>query len=115
MINVYDVRPMTGKHVSWDQFWDNLTNLITTGEDKSRSGVMCRDLPDEWQASFQALGQDDNLYVAWVRFDQGEDHFHFAFIAWDEDVLINYVNHVGEEVLGGEITSFVKQEKHTLH
>lgn len=115
MINIYDVRPMTGKHVSWDQFWGNLSGLITTVEDKPRSVVMCRDLPEDWQDQFQALGQDDDTYVAWVRFDQGESYFHFAFIAWDEKVLIDYVNHVGEEVMGGEMTSFVKQEKHTLH
>lgn len=115
MINIYDVSPVEGKEMSWDQFWGNLSNLIAKVDDKMHSVVMCRNLPDDWKDQFQAIGQDDDTHVAWVRFDHRADHFHYAFIAWDETVLIEYVNHVGEEVLGGEMTSFVKEDKRVLH
>ena len=117
MINVYDVHPKTGKLLSWDQFYGNLSQLMESIDDREHSVVMCRDLPPEWEDSFRALGDTDERAVAWVRFQQGEgkDEFFFAFIAWDEEVLINYVNHIGEEVMGGTMTQFEKREPRTLH
>lgn len=115
MINIYDVRPATGIHISWDQFYGNLSQMLGTIDDKDISVVMCRDLPAEWEDQFRALGDTDERAVAWVRFDQGDSEFFFAFIAWNEEVLINYVNHVGEEIMGGTMTQFEKREPRTLH
>ncbi len=115
MINIYDVRAATGKILSWDDFYGNLSQVLGTIDDKDNSVVMCRDLPADWQPHFEALGHSDDQEVAWVRFEQGEDEFFFAFIAWNERILIDYVNHVGQEIMGGEIQSFVKTEKPTIH
>lgn len=115
MINIYDVRPVNG-HVAWEQFLGSLSEIFgrIEDEDKPNTVIMCRDLPDEWQDQFSALGTAEKE-VAWVRFDAPDGHFHYAFIAWDQKVLIDYVNHVGEEIMGGEATSFIEQTPPTIH
>lgn len=115
MINVYDLHLKTATVPTWDQFYGNLSQMMDTIDDKERSVIMCRDLPAEWEEAFRALGDTDERAVAWVRFTQGEGEFFFAFIAWDEEILINYVNHIGEEVMGGTMTQFEKREPRTLH
>lgn len=115
MINVIDVNPVHSS-VSWENFHSNVTELIATLPDKERSVVMCRGVPAEWQEHFEIMGRPDDIYVAWVNFstDSGKEFF-FAFIAWNEQVLKDFVTHVGEEIMGGEQTKFEKVEPPTLH
>ena len=113
MINIIDVRP--NGEVSWDNFYGNLSSLLDQIEDKSNSVVICREMPDEWQSHFEGLGQKANHEVAWVRFDHTNGHFHFAFIAWNQKLLLDCINHVGEEIMGGEMTSFVEVTPPTIH
>lgn len=115
MINVIDVNPVHSS-VSWENFHSNVTELIATITDKERSVVMCRGVPAEWQENFEIMGRPDDIYVAWVRFStDGDGEFFFAFIAWSEQVLKDFVAHVGEEIMGGEQTSFEKVAPPTLH
>lgn len=112
MISIIDVRPKAD--ISWDDFYGNLSTLLERVEDRDNSVVICRELPDEWQPYFEGLGLSAEREVAWVRFDHTDGHFHFAFIAWNQKTLLDCVNHVGNEIMGGEMTAFV-EIRPTIH